>query len=57
MIDPEKEAEDLRFRLSVYRQVKVCAAFLRQRLDEQPFLPGATKKPLSKQSQMRIGEK
>jgi hypothetical protein len=55
---PEEEAESLRFRLAFYRQVKVCAAFLRERLDEQPYLPGAPRKPTAdRQMQMRLGDK
>lgn len=43
MID--REAEELAERLAVYRQMKIAAAFLRERLDDQPYLPGAVRKP------------
>ncbi len=39
------EAAELAARLAVYRQMKIAAAFLRDRLDEQPYLPGAVRKP------------
>lgn len=39
------EAEDLARRLSEYRRMKEAAAWLRRRLEDQPFRPGAKRKP------------